>query len=158
MFRQVLSNVHLCAALVEFLQIGNTLTRCCEQAPNCECGLREDASPVLLPSPTDEEEPLSDLPQQRPRRSYWVAFSPSNTHPSRSLVPSVLQLAEQTKYLAVLLCFPASFLHLFVAAAGVSFPGPGALPGLHLLLDPGLHHPSFKDECTDLGRHSSPAP
>lgn len=62
-------------ALVAFLQIGNTLRRCCDRAPNCECGSGEDDCPVLLPSPTDEEEPLSELPQRRPSGSYWVTFS-----------------------------------------------------------------------------------
>lgn len=56
-------------------EIGNTLRRCCDRAPNCECGSGEDDCPVLLPSPTDEEEPLSELPQRRPSGSYWRRFS-----------------------------------------------------------------------------------
>lgn len=58
-----------------FPQIGNTLRRCCDRAANCECGSGEDDSPVLLPSPTDEEEPLSEVPQPRPSSSYWVPLS-----------------------------------------------------------------------------------
>lgn len=55
------------------------MRRCCEQAPDCECDLQEDDSPVLLPSPTDEEVPLSELPQQPPRTPYWVTFNTSKT-------------------------------------------------------------------------------
>lgn len=67
-------------------------------------------------------------------------------------------LPELTSYPWVLFSFPASLLHLPVAAAGLPSPGRGPLPGLRPLLDPGLHHPRFQDERADLGRGSSPAP
>ncbi|XP_074533591.1 uncharacterized protein LOC141796402 [Halichoeres trimaculatus] len=57
-------------------ELGNTLRRCCERAPDCECnteGAEEDNSPVLLPSPTEisiTEFPA--LPQQTP---YWHRIS-----------------------------------------------------------------------------------
>uniref|UniRef100_A0A674PFY2 Cation/H+ exchanger protein 2 n=1 Tax=Takifugu rubripes TaxID=31033 RepID=A0A674PFY2_TAKRU len=43
-------------------QIGNTLRRCCEQVPECECLPEDDNSPILLPSPTEEQ--LLEQPQQ----------------------------------------------------------------------------------------------
>lgn len=49
----------------------------------------------------------------------------------------------------------ASFLHLCVAAAGISSSGGCPLPGLLPLLDPGLHHSCVQDECADHGSHSS---
>lgn len=55
-------------------EIGNTLRRCCEQAPDCECNTEgmEDNSPVLLPSPT--EVPIPELPGRPLRTPYWVTF------------------------------------------------------------------------------------
>nr|XP_020467743.1 putative cation exchanger C521.04c isoform X2 [Monopterus albus] len=51
-------------------KIGNTLRRCCDQAPDCECDTDrvEDDSPVLLPSPTE-------VLGQPVRTSYWCCFS-----------------------------------------------------------------------------------
>uniref|UniRef100_A0A3Q1BSA1 Sodium/calcium exchanger membrane region domain-containing protein n=1 Tax=Amphiprion ocellaris TaxID=80972 RepID=A0A3Q1BSA1_AMPOC len=56
-------------------KIGNTLRRCCEQAPDCECSVEamEDNSPVLLPSPT--EMPVSEVPERPRRTPYWRRFS-----------------------------------------------------------------------------------
>ncbi|XP_044049874.1 putative cation exchanger C521.04c isoform X2 [Siniperca chuatsi] len=56
-------------------EIGNTLRRCCEQAPDCECNIEgmEDNSPVLLPSPT--EVPIPELPGRPLRTPYWHRFS-----------------------------------------------------------------------------------
>ncbi|XP_040894418.1 putative cation exchanger C521.04c [Toxotes jaculatrix] len=56
-------------------ELGNTLRRCCEQAPDCECNIDwvEDNSPVLLPSPT--EVPVPEM-QGRPLRTpFWRRFS-----------------------------------------------------------------------------------
>ncbi|RVE71998.1 hypothetical protein OJAV_G00057320 [Oryzias javanicus] len=56
-------------------EIGKTLRRCCEQAPDCECtvDLDEDSSPVLLPSPTEISDPeLLERPQRTP---YWHRLS-----------------------------------------------------------------------------------
>lgn len=68
---------------------------------------------------------------------------------------TVTCVIKKTIYIHGVFCCPASLLHLLVAAAGVSSPGGYPLPGLLLLLDPGLHHSHFQDECTDHGRHSS---
>lgn len=65
-------------ANVVFLQIGNTLRRCCEQAPDCECNTEDDNSPVLLPSPT--EVPLPELPGRPLRTPYWVSLLTWNIH------------------------------------------------------------------------------
>ncbi|KAL7401491.1 hypothetical protein ABVT39_000421 [Epinephelus coioides] len=56
-------------------EIGNTLRRCCEQAPDCECNIdgADDNSPVLLPSPT--EVPISELPGRPLRSPYWHRIS-----------------------------------------------------------------------------------
>ncbi|XP_068458910.1 uncharacterized protein [Clinocottus analis] len=56
-------------------EIGNTLRRCCEQAPDCECNIdgTEDNSPVLLPSPTEVLVP--ELPGRPQRTPYWHRFS-----------------------------------------------------------------------------------
>ncbi|XP_028264496.1 putative cation exchanger C521.04c [Parambassis ranga] len=55
-------------------EIGNTLRRCCEQAPDCECNAEaEDNSPVLLPSPT--EVPIPDIPGRPALTPYWRRFS-----------------------------------------------------------------------------------
>ncbi|XP_029379534.1 low affinity vacuolar monovalent cation/H(+) antiporter isoform X1 [Echeneis naucrates] len=56
-------------------EIGNTLRRCCEQSPDCECSIDgvSDNSPVLLPSPT--EVPVSETPGRPPRTSFWCRFS-----------------------------------------------------------------------------------
>ncbi|KAI3371436.1 hypothetical protein L3Q82_024032, partial [Scortum barcoo] len=56
-------------------EIGNTLRRCCEQAPDCECNTdsMDDNSPVLLPSPT--EVPIPELPGRPLRTPYWHRFS-----------------------------------------------------------------------------------
>ncbi|XP_072241710.1 uncharacterized protein cax2 isoform X1 [Leuresthes tenuis] len=56
-------------------EIGNTLRRCCEHAPDCECCIEteDDNSPVLLPSPT--EVPVSDVPGRPLRTPYWRRFS-----------------------------------------------------------------------------------
>ncbi|XP_041852116.1 putative cation exchanger C521.04c isoform X2 [Melanotaenia boesemani] len=56
-------------------EIGNTLRRCCEQAPDCECSIEteEDNSPVLLPSPT--EVPVIEVPGRPPRTPYWHRLS-----------------------------------------------------------------------------------
>nr|XP_046250518.1 putative cation exchanger C521.04c isoform X2 [Scatophagus argus] len=59
--------------LVNNYRIGNTLRRCCEQAPDCECNIEEDTSPVLLPSPT--EVPLPELPGRPLCTPYWHRFS-----------------------------------------------------------------------------------
>uniref|UniRef100_UPI003AAE55FD uncharacterized protein n=1 Tax=Centroberyx gerrardi TaxID=166262 RepID=UPI003AAE55FD len=52
-------------------EIGNTVRRCCERFPNCDCTIDsvEDASPILLPSPT--EVPLPEMPDVSPRTPYW---------------------------------------------------------------------------------------
>ncbi|XP_026166999.1 putative cation exchanger C521.04c isoform X2 [Mastacembelus armatus] len=51
-------------------EIGNTLRRCCEQAPDCECNSDRlgDNSPLLLPSPTE-------VPVQPLHTPYWHRFS-----------------------------------------------------------------------------------
>lgn len=155
-----------------FLQIGNTLGRCCEQAPDCECNIEEDNSPVLLPSPT--EVPLPELPERLLRTPYWVAFHTWNINIYNTWAPFYIYILiliyiilikfssreNQSKDIFSVWCSycVASFLHLRVAAAGISSSGRHPLPGLLLLLDPGLHHPSFQDECTDHGRHSSLGP
>ncbi|KAM9854532.1 uncharacterized protein cax2 [Aulostomus maculatus] len=56
-------------------QIGNTLRRCCERMPECECPIEglEDASPVLLPSPTDSTVP--EMVEQPAHTPYWRRFS-----------------------------------------------------------------------------------
>ncbi|XP_019934782.2 uncharacterized protein [Paralichthys olivaceus] len=56
-------------------EIGNTLRRCCEQAPDCECNTDgvEDNSPVLLPSTT--EEPVPEIPRRPHRTPLWRRFS-----------------------------------------------------------------------------------
>ncbi|XP_061578088.1 uncharacterized protein LOC133444366 [Cololabis saira] len=56
-------------------EIGNTLRRCCELAPDCECSIEtvEDNSPVLLPSPT--EATVSDMPERPLRTPYWHRLS-----------------------------------------------------------------------------------
>uniref|UniRef100_UPI0037E91B24 uncharacterized protein n=1 Tax=Semicossyphus pulcher TaxID=241346 RepID=UPI0037E91B24 len=56
-------------------EIGNTLRRCCEQAPDCDCNIEgsEDNSPVLLPSPT--EGPLREFPAPPRGTPYWRRFS-----------------------------------------------------------------------------------
>ncbi|XP_008303111.1 low affinity vacuolar monovalent cation/H(+) antiporter-like [Stegastes partitus] len=56
-------------------EIGNTLRRCCEQAPDCDCSLEamDDSSPVLLPSPT--EIPVPEVPGRPVRTPYWRRFS-----------------------------------------------------------------------------------
>uniref|UniRef100_A0A3P9CT60 Cation/H+ exchanger protein 2 n=1 Tax=Maylandia zebra TaxID=106582 RepID=A0A3P9CT60_9CICH len=61
--------------LVVFLQMGNTLRRCCERAPDCECSMEaeEDNSPFLLPSPT--EVPVPEMPDRPLRTPYWRRFA-----------------------------------------------------------------------------------
>uniref|UniRef100_A0A1A8EY58 Cation/H+ exchanger protein 2 n=2 Tax=Nothobranchius korthausae TaxID=1143690 RepID=A0A1A8EY58_9TELE len=55
-------------------EIGNTLRRCCEEAPDCECSVTvEDNSPVLLPSPA--EVPAPEVPDQPLRTPYWHRLS-----------------------------------------------------------------------------------
>ncbi|XP_047452833.1 putative cation exchanger C521.04c isoform X2 [Mugil cephalus] len=56
-------------------EIGNTLRRCCELAPDCECNITpaDDNSPVLLPSPT--EVLLPEMPQRPQRVPYWRRVS-----------------------------------------------------------------------------------
>lgn len=58
------------------LQVGNTLRRCCEQAPNCECNIDqvEENSPVLLPSSTEVLVP--EMTGQPMRTPYWVTLHP----------------------------------------------------------------------------------
>lgn len=60
--------------MVVSLQLGNTLRRCCEQAPDCDCNIDrvEENSPVLLPSPTEVMVPeMTDQPTSTP---YWVTL------------------------------------------------------------------------------------
>lgn len=58
-------------------QIGGTLRRCCEEAPDCECSVEAgDNSPVLLPSPA--EVPAPDRPEQPLRTPYWVKVKTQN--------------------------------------------------------------------------------
>lgn len=57
-------------------EFGNTLRRCCEQAPDCECntdGTEEDNSPVLLPSPTEIS--ITEFPALPQRTPYWRRIS-----------------------------------------------------------------------------------
>ncbi|XP_022610100.1 putative cation exchanger C521.04c isoform X1 [Seriola dumerili] len=56
-------------------EIGNTLRRCCEQAPDCECNIDgvDDNSPVLLPSPT--EVPIEELPRRPAHTPFWHRLS-----------------------------------------------------------------------------------
>ncbi|XP_037834295.1 low affinity vacuolar monovalent cation/H(+) antiporter isoform X2 [Kryptolebias marmoratus] len=56
-------------------KIGSTLRRCCEEAPDCDCGVEtgEDNSPVLLPSPADAETP--EGPEPPLRTPYWRRLS-----------------------------------------------------------------------------------
>ncbi|XP_031593143.1 low affinity vacuolar monovalent cation/H(+) antiporter isoform X1 [Oreochromis aureus] len=55
-------------------EMGNTLRRCCERAPYCECSMEaeEDNSPFLLPSPT--EVPVPEMPDRPLRTPYWRRF------------------------------------------------------------------------------------
>uniref|UniRef100_A0A669CAI1 Cation/H+ exchanger protein 2 n=1 Tax=Oreochromis niloticus TaxID=8128 RepID=A0A669CAI1_ORENI len=55
-------------------EMGNTLRRCCERAPYCECSMEaeEDNSPFLLPSPT--EVPVPEMPDRPLRTPYWCRF------------------------------------------------------------------------------------
>lgn len=55
-------------------EVGAT-SRCCEDAPDCECNLgsMEDGSPVLLPSPT--EAPAQESPGRPQRTPYWRRLS-----------------------------------------------------------------------------------
>ncbi|XP_058500338.1 uncharacterized protein LOC131469437 isoform X2 [Solea solea] len=54
-------------------EIGNTLRRCCEQAPDCECNIDnvDENCPVLLPSPTE----VMEIPEQRPITPIWHRIS-----------------------------------------------------------------------------------
>ncbi|KAF7661057.1 hypothetical protein LDENG_00269100 [Lucifuga dentata] len=56
-------------------EIGNTVSRCCDRAPDCECTTQEveDGSPILLPSPT--ELPVAARPDRPQRTPYWHRFS-----------------------------------------------------------------------------------
>ncbi|XP_067358061.1 uncharacterized protein [Channa argus] len=56
-------------------KIGNTLRRCCEHAPDCECNTNseEENSPVLLPSPTEALVP--EMPGQPQHTPYWHRYS-----------------------------------------------------------------------------------
>ncbi|XP_068595334.1 uncharacterized protein cax2 [Brachionichthys hirsutus] len=54
-------------------QIGNTLRRCCELAPDCECNSEDDTSPVLLPSHAEVQ--LPEFLGQPRRTPYWRRFS-----------------------------------------------------------------------------------
>ncbi|XP_029010143.1 uncharacterized protein cax2 [Betta splendens] len=53
-------------------ELGNTLRRCCEQAPRCEC-TEEENSPALLPPPT--EELLPEATGRPTRAPYWRRLS-----------------------------------------------------------------------------------
>uniref|UniRef100_A0A3B5MSM2 Uncharacterized protein n=1 Tax=Xiphophorus couchianus TaxID=32473 RepID=A0A3B5MSM2_9TELE len=57
------------------VQIGTTLRRCCEEAPDCECSVETvaDSSSVLLPSAT--EGPAPEVPERPPRTPYWHRLS-----------------------------------------------------------------------------------
>ncbi|XP_014325453.1 low affinity vacuolar monovalent cation/H(+) antiporter-like [Xiphophorus maculatus] len=56
-------------------EIGTTLRRCCEEAPDCECSVETvaDSSSVLLPSAT--EGPAPEVPERPPRTPYWHRLS-----------------------------------------------------------------------------------
>ncbi|XP_053174518.1 uncharacterized protein LOC128358308 [Scomber japonicus] len=56
-------------------EIGNTVRRCCEQMPDCDCTIEgmDDNSPVLLPSPT--EVPVPEMPGRPVRTPYWHRLS-----------------------------------------------------------------------------------
>ncbi|XP_030587738.1 low affinity vacuolar monovalent cation/H(+) antiporter-like [Archocentrus centrarchus] len=56
-------------------EVGNTLRRCCEHVPDCECSMEaeEDNSPFLLPSPT--EVPVPEMSGQPLRTTYWRRFA-----------------------------------------------------------------------------------
>uniref|UniRef100_H3D3L0 Cation/H+ exchanger protein 2 n=1 Tax=Tetraodon nigroviridis TaxID=99883 RepID=H3D3L0_TETNG len=55
-------------------QIGNTLRRCCDQVPECECLPEEENTPILLPSPPEVQ--LPGLPEQPLHRTgLWHRFS-----------------------------------------------------------------------------------
>lgn len=55
-------------------EIGNTLRRCCENVPHCDCISEEtDNSPLLLPIPI--EQPLQGPPEPEVRTPYWCRFS-----------------------------------------------------------------------------------
>ncbi|KAK2842121.1 hypothetical protein Q5P01_012321 [Channa striata] len=56
-------------------KIGNTVRRCCEHAPDCECNTNgeEENSPVLLPSPTEVLVP--EVPGHSLHTPYWHRFS-----------------------------------------------------------------------------------
>ncbi|XP_038155942.1 low affinity vacuolar monovalent cation/H(+) antiporter-like [Cyprinodon tularosa] len=56
-------------------EIGNTLRRCCEEAPDCECSMEtsEDSSPVLVHSVT--EGPGPGMPEPPLRTAYWHRLS-----------------------------------------------------------------------------------
>lgn len=116
---QILPHLQTSSTLVGFLQIGNTLRRCCDRAPNCECDLRADNCPVLLPSPTDEEELLSEPPQQRPPSLDWVtlAFSLTLTALYRSQSEESPELTQHKHHRFSMvqthwfLLYPDYFLH-----------------------------------------------
>lgn len=54
-------------------EVGDTVRRCCEQAPDCECNmdLAEASSPVLLPSSV----PVQEVAGRPVRTPYWRRFS-----------------------------------------------------------------------------------
>ncbi|XP_054892065.1 uncharacterized protein LOC129363798 [Poeciliopsis prolifica] len=56
-------------------EIGTTLRRCCEEAPDCECSVETvaDSSSVLLPSAS--EGPAPEMPERPPRTPYWHRLS-----------------------------------------------------------------------------------
>ncbi|KAM3869972.1 uncharacterized protein ACN63O_005065 [Diretmus argenteus] len=56
-------------------EIENTTRRCCERFPDCECIIEgvEDASPMLLPSPTEAAAP--ETPGGPPHTPYWHRFA-----------------------------------------------------------------------------------
>ncbi|PWA14183.1 hypothetical protein CCH79_00012359 [Gambusia affinis] len=56
-------------------EIGTTLRRCCEEAPDCECSVETvaDSSSVLLPSAA--EGPAPEVPERPPRTPYWHRLS-----------------------------------------------------------------------------------
>lgn len=59
--------------MVLFHQIGNTLRRCCEQVPACECLPEDENSAILLPSPTEVQ--LPGTPEQPLHRTgLWVGI------------------------------------------------------------------------------------
>lgn len=133
-----------------FYQIGNTLRRCCENVPHCDCISEEtDNSPLLLPIPI--EQPLQGPPEPEVRTPYWVSHH-SQVYSERTEIYHWCW-NHVWSWRGVFLCGIVSFFHICVAAVGLSSTGGHPLLGLLHLMGPCLYHPRFQDECKDFECH-----